>query len=371
MADNFNKVMQSNATVSNLRSNPLVVMSVLGLLGGMAGMILAEIIQQPDGRGTFFSGNIYLSTGVWFALATLGIGAAMSISQGLLERNVEKSQLAALKTIPASFIGGIIAGAIAQKVYESLLGIEFNVIPRAIGWGVAGGLAGLAIGIGFGGLTRIRNGLLGGAIGGGAGGVAFNIVGSVVQSAVPSRFVGLAIIGLLIGTAIAVLDALSTTATLEAAGPEGQIIRYPLIGRVNVLGCANSVSVALTRDPQIREQHVRLESVGGSVNFACIGNAPPVMVNGQPTTNGRLNDGDVLTVGQTSLRLRTTRSLNPFSVGGSPVPAGGPMPANPVTTPQRSTVSMPANAVPQQPAQQSPAAPAARPVIQMQPKKDN
>ena len=356
-------------------------MTVLGAAGGFAGAIISELIHGGE-EGRFFRGSINKSSGVWFALAMLGVGAAMSLSQGLLEKNVEKSKMAALRTIPASLVGGFLAGVIAQSVYSALYSENFNVVPRAIGWGVAGCLAGLSIGIGFGSLTRIRNATIGGAIGGVAGGVAFNVIASMFASGVMSRFIGLTVIGTMIGLAIALIDLVTTSAFLEMATPEGPPVRFPLIGRTHVIGCANSVSVAILRDPAVREQHVRLDIQGSTIGFSCINGAPPVVVNGQQAGQGVLSNGDVMVVGNTALRVSTSKSYRigvPGAAGQQmPHSAGqpGPTPWQPAPA-ARPTIGMPGGvtapgaptpgAPTASPAPQAPSQPAQRPIIQIKP----
>lgn len=372
-----------NGAMSVLTQNALVLMTLLGFAGGLAGAIVSEVLQESgvsinyeEGTysfGRFFPHNIHLATGVWFMLAVVCIGAAMSVSQGLLEKNVEKSKFAALRTIPAAVVGGFLAGVIAQSVYSALIDVGINEIPRSIGWGVAGGLAGLAIGAGFGSLVRLRNGGIGGFIGGFAGGLAFNTIGNIVGG-VASRLIGITLIGTLIGLAIGILDYLTTNAYLEVVTAEGVAMRYPLIGKTHIIGCASSVSVAILRDPGVREQHVRLEVAGGRVNFTCLPNMPQVSVNGQPTSQGSLGNGDILLVGNTSLRLNTKKSL---SFTGSSAPrqpvqpqAGTPQQSGPwrPTVPVNNVPQAPSNAPTSQPsAPAAPAPPAQRPTIQMKP----
>ena len=94
--------------MNNLLSNGLLVLGLAGLLGGMVGAVLSEVIQGGD-ENRFFNTSLKMSTGVWFSLALLGIGAALSVSQGIAERNPEKSGRAALLAIPASLVGGFLS----------------------------------------------------------------------------------------------------------------------------------------------------------------------------------------------------------------------------------------------------------------------
>jgi hypothetical protein len=297
-----------NNPINNLLSNGLVLLGIAGLIGGMVGAVLSEVIQGGD-ENRIFSSSLKLSTGVWFALALLGIGAAMSVSQGIAERNPEKSGRAALLAIPASLVGGFFAGVIAQSVYEPLVtsGLP-NEIPRAIGWAIAGGLGGAAVGSGFRSLARVRNCGLGGLAGGFVGGLVFNTVGKIVNSGFGSRFVGITIIGALMGLAVGLIDMVTVSSFIEQTMREGPPIKFSIFDQSTILGCAGNVGITLRGDAGIAEHHLRLTKQGKSLAFQCVGNASPVTVNGQQTTGGVLNNGDVFIVGNTQLRYVASKS---------------------------------------------------------------
>lgn len=304
---------RSAPSAQALLNNGILVLGLAGLIGGMIGAVLSEVIQGGQDH-RFFSDSLELSSGVWFALALLGIGAAMSVSQGISERNPEKSTSAALLTIPASLVGGFIAGFIAQSVYGPLAeGGLPNEVPRAIGWAIAGGLGGAAVGAGFRSLVRVRNCALGGLAGGFAGGLVFNTVGRIVDSGFGSRFVGITLIGTLMGLAVGLIDKVTVSAYIEQAMREGAPIRFALFDQSTLLGCASNVGVTVKGDAGISEHHLRLTKQGKSLAFQCVGNASPITVNGQQMSTGVLNNGDVFVVGNTQLRYAVGAS---GSVGG-------------------------------------------------------
>lgn len=369
-------VKQPNPALQNLLSNGLLVLGLSGLVGGMVGAILSEVIQGGD-TDRFFPNNMTMSTGVWFSLALLGIGAAMSVSQGIAERNPEKSSRAALLAVPASLVGGFIAGVIAQAVYKALYDVGINEIPRSIAWGIAGGLGGVAVGAGFRSLVRVRNCGIGGLIGGFAGGLAFNTVGKIVDSATGSRFVGITLIGTLMGLAVGLIDMVTVTSFIEQVMREGAPIRFSLFDQSTILGCAGNVGITVKGDAAVAEHHLRLTKQGKSLAFQCVGNASPITVNGQPATSGILNNGDVFVVGNTQMRFVAGKSSGMPQFGLGQQQQGGMQQQQPwQQTPQaqqpaaRQSVQMQPvaprqpGAAPQQPAQQAPA-PAARPVIQI------
>ena len=365
-------VKQPNPAIQNLLGNGLAVLGLAGLVGGMIGAVLSEVIQG-GGESRFFNNSLEVSTGVWFALALLGIGAAMSVSQGIAERNPEKSGQAALLAIPASLVGGFIAGVIAQSVYGPLSesGLP-NEIPRAVGWAIAGGLGGAAVGAGFRSFIRVRNCAIGGLAGGFVGGLAFNTVGEIVGSGFSSRFVGITLIGALMGLAVGLIDKVTVTSFIEQAMREGAPIRFSLFDQSTILGCAGNVGITVKGDPNVSEHHLRLTKQGSSLGFQCVGNAFPITVNGQQATSGMLNNGDVFIVGNTQLRYVAGKSGGQPQFGqGQPQPQyGAPQqawqntqqqPADRQNLPVQPMAPRQPGAVPQQAPQQ----PAARPIIQI------
>jgi hypothetical protein len=365
-------VKQPNPAIQNLLGNGLAVLGLAGLVGGMIGAVLSEVIQG-GGESRFFNNSLEVSTGVWFALALLGIGAAMSVSQGISERNPEKSGQAALLAIPASLVGGFIAGVIAQSVYAPLAesGLP-NEIPRAVGWAIAGGLGGAAVGAGFRSFIRVRNCAIGGLAGGFVGGLAFNTVGEIVGSGFSSRLVGITLIGALMGLAVGLIDKVTVTSFIEQTMREGAPIRFSLFDQSTILGCAGNVGITVKGDPNVSEHHLRLTKQGSSLGFQCVGNAFPITVNGQQATSGMLNNGDVFIVGNTQLRYVAGKSGGQPQFGqGQPQPQyGAPQqawqntqqqPADRQNLPVQPMVPRQPGAVPQQAPQQ----PAARPIIQI------
>jgi len=342
-------------------SAALKVMTIAGAIGGVAGFALSEVIQNPDSP-TFFgcdpeyctSGDIIKQTAVFFMFIIVGLGLALSASQGVREKNVEKSKTNIFTALPGLIVGGLIAGAIAQKVYEAMLDSnESVVVPRTIGWGIAGGIGGLAVGLGFRSATRLRNCALGGLGGGLIGGLLFDQL-SGDGSASVSRFVGIVLIGVFMGLFMGLLDVASTDFYLELVSGEARGMQYVLFDQTSVIGCARTVAVTLTKDPLITEQHVRATKNANGLNVECLRGASPVLINGQQTQNGVLPVGGTLQIGNTVLMLGRKKS-GALNTSGANYQAANPTMSS---TP-------PVNPVRQSPPAAQPAPARARPSIQM------
>ena len=278
-------------------------LAVTGLVGAIVGFFLGEIQIDDQGPYRFFPDDVKYGTAVYFALVMLGIGTALVASQGLSERNFSKVGDTVLRALPAIVVGGLISGFIAQAVYSNMLEDGGSVrVARAIAWMVAGGLGGVAVGIGFRSKKRIQNGLIGGAAGGLVGGLIFDSI-TTGTSAQPSRFIALLVIGALMGALIGLVDTLRTEMWLTATSGEMAGRQFIIYDETTIIGCARNVPVTLLADRDVAEHHIQIERTGGAAKFTCIGSAPPVLVNGVQQTTGSLVGGDLLRIGNTELRV--------------------------------------------------------------------
>ena len=156
-------------------TNRLGILALSGLIGGIIGFALSEMFG-PDPSNSSPS-QLKIDTGIWFALAMFGMGAAIVAGNAFLDRKPPAPENIAI-AVGALLVGGFIAGYLAQTVYWSMLenaSQDTSVRPaRAIGWLIAGALGGVAVGSSFRTFKRIQNGLLGGAAGGLIGGLLFD-----------------------------------------------------------------------------------------------------------------------------------------------------------------------------------------------------
>ena len=203
-----------NNTEFNTTKTPLIL-AAAGAAGGVLGFILGEI-QSTDEVYRFFPESLNGATAVWFALVLLGIGSVLAASQGLGEGNTQKAFDTALRAAPAFIAGGAISGFIAQSVYTSMLdlvaleeaarqcpydyscsAVDSVIRPaRAVGWMVAGGMGGIALGAGFRSAKRAQNGLFGGLAGGLIGGLFFDSIDNItgISTEGSSRFFAIVLI---------------------------------------------------------------------------------------------------------------------------------------------------------------------------------
>lgn len=283
-----------------------------GAAGGVVGWILSEVLIDLDGSMSASLNEVRVQTGYWFALIVLGIGAAIVGGAALMNRTPPATETI-LIGLAAFLVGGFVSGYIAQLVYESMIDIESADsvsdvrIPRAIGWLIAGGLGGTAVGVAFRSAKRIQNGVMGGAAGGFIGGLLFDSFGT----ASTARMIGITLVGALMGGLIGLIENARTSVWLSVVTGELRGRQFPVVDDVTSVGRSRSNRICLPGDSGIAEKHfdIRLEQSGAS--FACV--VGQVAHNGVSVNTGRLSHGDSLVIGRTEIRIELRRGTNSFA----------------------------------------------------------
>jgi len=346
-----------------------------GAFGGIAGFGLGEILHGESGP-RFFGNNLNANTALWFALVLLGVGAALVASQGLSEGNVQKAAETVLRSLPVILIGGAFAGYVAQVVYAGLLGEagEGQVAARAIGWMIAGGLGGVAVGLGFRSMKRTQNGAIGGAAGGLVGGLLFDVIANSIDSGAGARFVGLLLIGVLMGALIGLVDTLRTDVWLTVTSGEMTGKQFIIFDESTIVGCVRNVPITIVADRAVAEHHIRIDRKDGTTTFECLYRAAPITVNGSELTSGPLSDGDAITIGNTELRVSERTASSPAGVTPSTSTGSrGETSSRPNLSAETPGTERPsrASSPPQHQGNRTAPAPSTRQTIQVKPDQDN
>ena len=127
-------------------TNRLGVLALAGLVGGIIGFALSEPVLNDSVESIE---QARISTGIWFALAIFGMGAAIIAGNAFLDRKPPVPENIVI-AIVSLLIGGFVAGYLAQVVFTAMTEDGDSLRPaRAIGWLIAGALGGLAVGASF------------------------------------------------------------------------------------------------------------------------------------------------------------------------------------------------------------------------------
>lgn len=327
---------------------------------------MIQMKKVPDGlENRFFRDSMMIGTGVWFMIGLAGVGLCLVALEGASARSAEKSLTDVFRAFPLVLVGGFLGGVIAQWVYQNLLDENSRsvVVPRIIGWTIAGALGGAAVGLSFKSSVRLRNGLLGGGVGGLVAGALFDPLGESFQSGngTVSRILGFVLIGGASGFGISTINVMTTRAFLEFVNVEGVVREVALLDRTTTLGCSRTASILVTNDPGIAEEHLTITRLEDRVTFSCLRNSGPMLVNGLTQSVCELRHGESMSIGQrTVIRVRFRRgSTGTISNVGQSTTAVGP-PGRP-TLPIRQADNQTGYRAPQPVSESRPTVPMKRP----------
>lgn len=309
----------------------IFTLGLAGLVGGLFGAILTEVITQPDSNTHWYGDNSEVATVLFIAIFAIGFGIVFSAWAGIEARSAEKFGRELLRAIPTVLGGAVVGGFLAQAAYAPLYR---HVVATAIAnsstqqqalneisnglhmpRGLAFAIAGAAIGLGVGAARRawrpVINGGIGGAIGGFFGGFLFDYIGNTISNGTISRIIAFSVMGLMIGLATGLVEMATKQHWIEivSGGMAGK--QFILFEPRVVVGTAPSCNITLIKDPTMAPQHLLLESRGEALEASAIEASYPILINGAPAVQQNLSDSDLIQIGSTILRYRSKEEAMP------------------------------------------------------------
>ena len=303
----------------------ILILSLGGLVGGVIAFgILRLVFDKLD----LFADNSFATNLSFTFVLAFAIGICVALADVATTRNWAKVGRAAGIVLPVTLGAALIGGLIAHFFYsaatdwlfnsayeaatkqdmtndEFVSYIQLRLHPiRGIAWMFVGVAAGVAAGSVSKSWKRIGVSAAGGAIGGFLGGFVFDFLpGEWI-----AQLVGITILGLLIGLAMAIMEQATKTSWIEivTGGLAGkQFILYrPAI----TIGSAPTSDITLIKDSAIPGVAATISTRGGQPQIVASSPLFPVVVNGSIDTASRLSDGDIITFGSTQLRFRMKSS---------------------------------------------------------------
>lgn len=86
-------------------------------------------------------------------------------------------------------------------------------------------------------------------------------------------------------------------------------------GQIALIGRSHKCGVySLDSDPEIARTHILLQVALPVCRIRDLGSARPTSLNGRVITSGEMADGDILKIGQTTLRMRFDETLDPETI---------------------------------------------------------
>lgn len=218
----------------------------------------------------------------------------------------------------AFVVGGWVFNAFAPVVLSapegSLAQRMWLTIARSVTWTLVGAVIGCALGIVRRSWRGACHAAIGGALGGCIGGVLFDTFAPLVGVALTfglaepgwgSRLIGLTTMGALIGLFGALAEQWFAPAVLKVVSSGRMEGREFVVDKPQIwIGRDERCDVPLYYDRQVHMRHAVLRWDGAGYVIAPE-NGGTVAVNNVPVKSRRLEDGDVITVGQTRLLFRS------------------------------------------------------------------
>lgn len=294
----------------------LVQSALAGLFGGVLTWGMAELLIPETWSAT--------ATNVAFTVSfALGIGLVLVLWEAIAARSGAKLRHDLVKKAPIVAGMSVAAGVVIDQVYQAwiealserllrqglasgwseldFLNAMMDAIhlPRGVAWALVGITVGASVGIAARKRQRIINGIIGGAAGGFVAGFAFDYFPGDVSA----RSFGILFTGLAIGLSIGLVEQARRQHWLEiqTGGMAGK--QFILYAGETSIGSSPTCDVTLIKDPAVAAHHVTLEA-GDSGLSASTAPGASILINGVPTTQRALADGDTITIGSTVLRYR-------------------------------------------------------------------
>lgn len=313
--------------------------------GGAAGGLLTYLLLEPYLRSVEIASERQQQIGVVgenireaFASAML-LGAVLSLTIGAALIFVEECRSRSpLRIARLVFIGavvgamcGTIGGAGGELLFSVLLSpfassgqpaIGMLIIARAIGWALVGAGAGLCPGVVSRSGQRIRQGIVGGLLGGGLGGLLFDGISVVTQTGSLSRAIGFVSIGGAVGALVSLIEESAKTHWLTVLNGAKEGRSFILSRPRTFLGRDELSDIPLFGDATVQKQHALLTLLPNGVLIAAQPGSA-LTVNGQPTAQTPLADGDVLGIGRHRLLFRSRKAA--LAVAGAISPEQKPL----------------------------------------------
>src|SRR5579875_3677854 len=335
----------------------IIVCTVAGLVGGLAGALLQEALVHYQVMRTIFGDCLPVPpTPGQERLLAFCVGGLPGMLLGTADGVVEGNSRKLLRGVVVGLIGGFLLGYIGMmfgnKLYNllggsanmnshaGLAGFLHEVIARAFGWSLLGAGIGTGAGMATMHLKRIGRGALGGFI----GGFVFDLVavtaapleaplksGACYEAGGLSRIIGFTAIATCTGLLVGIVEELLKEAWVRVLVGRNEGRDFSLDKPINILGRDERCDIPLYGDPSVGIQHAAICKEDNRHVLVDAGTPPGTLVNGQPVPPGGkvvLRDGDMIQIGMHRILFReraTASKVRPIGVETPRSAAGNPL----------------------------------------------
>lgn len=266
---------------------------------------LYEFNESEEDLKDGITAVIRVGTGVWFASIALMIGLALGIGEGVFYGSASKAVKYALIGAGIALGMGLISGYLGQWMYGDMIQDTDDPLKlafiRALGWSILGLGVGVSAGLIKPNGKRIGFCVLGGFSGGFIGGFLFNYVCEWIPNDVVARGVAIAIMGLLIGLGVGLLEQVAKQAWLKVIRGAFEGKEYLVFDGVTSIGNNGSNTIVLFKDKLVGTHHCDIKLEGSTYVIYDCGTPMGTVINGARTERKALRNGDTIAIGNSVL----------------------------------------------------------------------
>lgn len=342
------------------------------MIAGGIGGIAAYAITEPFAPSTMADVAWVRFNNLFGPIVGLCIGVFLGLASGWSQGS--KSHM--LKGMAVGGFIGAIAGPIGLSIGDMVFraisqpaagvaGVSAvtELVGRAAGWSIFGGVIGLAegaIGMSW---KRARQGMIGGLLGGALGGVGFQMASLLTGKLITSvrggdevggiaRGVGVVLTGACIGLLIGIVEWLARKAWVRLTLGRNEFKEWALEAPVNQIGRSELAHIPLLSDPNISPLHASIVNQGGQFSLHDAGTPIGIGLNGMRVMGAApLKHGDVIQISGIQLTFMMKAGAIPVGLAPTPqvqpmatAPMGMAVPTVPASVVSAATTSFPAAA---------------------------
>ncbi len=315
---------------TGLLLNPIFYTAVAGMIGALvAWAIIEPLIDKTGARGRGESGVGLI---LLLPLASAFVGMGTGLIEGVMSRNFIKAFRCGGIGLGVGVLWGAVGMFIAGFIYQFLQAIGWSmfggswrpdpdnpmnipsgllfmqIVARSLAWTVVAAGMGVGRGVAEWSKKLILNGVVGGLIGGFIGGLLFDPIGLALKSIMPhtgapSRAIGLACIGMMVGVFIGLVENLSKDAWfIMKTGPlRGK--QFVIYNNPMVIGSSPKCDIYIFKDAAIEPKHAEVYQVGSKFEIRDCRSAQGVYVDNKKVDRKTLEKGDIVVIGESVLEF--------------------------------------------------------------------
>lgn len=311
----------------------LTFTALAGLAGGAIGWIPVELATHGHSLNDAMT--------AWdFRLMTVSMALLSGMIGGLINA-AELQTLELTHAVKSRFIAGfavcmvlsIFSNGFWNEIFNAILNsggwragqpgsVVYLIVARVAGWTMMGTMLGAGVGLAsfslanpLRSLTNILKGAAGGWVGGFAGGISFDMFGALSGGGLVPRLAGFALIGLLIGLSIGLVQELTKAAWLAVEAGRLRGRQFRLDAPTVMIGRAEENPVGLFGDSGVMPRHAVIERRGDGYTLKNLAVAAGTFINGQRAESANLREGDRIAMGgyELSFHLRAGAHATPIA----------------------------------------------------------